>query len=151
MKSAVRPELSDVFFALSDPTRLRVVAQLGAGARRASDLAETVGASRPGMSRHVRILKSAGVVREETDPEDGRARQLVLDPGALQQIENFVQQLRVEQRRIEQRRVEQLRVEHRGRERMEGEWESRLDAFADLAETRAAEKKSTTKKAKRVS
>lgn len=125
MKPACRPELSEIFFALSDPTRLEAVQLLGRGARRASDLAEDLGASRPSMSRHLGILRDAQIVRELADPEDGRARLLALDPEAIEQIGGFVEQ-------------------------MSCNWNARLDSFRALAEQRAPQK-SVTKKGKRAS
>lgn len=82
--------LSQVFFALGDPTRQGVVELLACAPRRASDLASELGASRPGMSRHLRILREAGVVREESDEADGRAHRVALEPAAFAPVRDFL-------------------------------------------------------------
>lgn len=53
------------FSALADPTRLRVVELLGSKARPVHELAAAFAISRPAISRHLRVLKEAGLVREE--------------------------------------------------------------------------------------
>jgi DNA-binding transcriptional ArsR family regulator len=67
-------EENDVFLALADPTRRRVLELLGDGALRAGELAEAVGTSPPAMSRHLRILLAAGFVADERVPDDARLR-----------------------------------------------------------------------------
>lgn len=67
-------ELVDTFAALSDPTRLAVVARLSASPCCSSDLAEAMDVSRPAMSRHLRILRRAGLVEEEIQEDDARVR-----------------------------------------------------------------------------
>jgi DNA-binding transcriptional ArsR family regulator len=88
--------LDDAFGALADPTRRRVIELLGRAPHRASDLARAVDASRPGMSRHLRVLREAGLVREEGDERDARARVYTLEreafggvKGWLDDVESF--------------------------------------------------------------
>ena len=64
----------DLFSALADPTRRRVVELLGDRPRRAGELAEAAGTSAPVMSRHLRILLEAGFVADERVPGDARLR-----------------------------------------------------------------------------
>jgi DNA-binding transcriptional ArsR family regulator len=59
---------------LADPTRRRMVQLLGERPLRAGELAQAVGASPPVISRHLRILLSAGVVSDERVPGDARLR-----------------------------------------------------------------------------
>lgn len=65
--------------ALADPTRRQVVDLLRREPRRASDLADAVGASRPAMSRHLRVLRKTGLVEtvRGDDRDDGDARERV--------------------------------------------------------------------------
>jgi DNA-binding transcriptional ArsR family regulator len=70
----VKNDVSDVFLALADPTRRRVVELLGAQPRRAGELARAAGTSAPVMSRHLRVLLQAGFVADERPPDDARAR-----------------------------------------------------------------------------
>jgi DNA-binding transcriptional ArsR family regulator len=48
--------------ALADPQRRRIVELLSERPRRAGELAEAVGVTAPAMSRHLRTLKSGGLV-----------------------------------------------------------------------------------------
>lgn len=54
--------LIDIFRALADPTRLRIVALLRAIELSVGELAQVLGQSQPRVSRHIRILVDAGLV-----------------------------------------------------------------------------------------
>jgi DNA-binding transcriptional ArsR family regulator len=56
---------ADVFEALGDPTRRQILAMLGAGDRSVQEIADALPVSRPAVSRHLRLLRSAGLVVEE--------------------------------------------------------------------------------------
>jgi DNA-binding transcriptional ArsR family regulator len=70
----VKNDVADVFPALADPTRRRIVELLGDRPRRAGELAQAAGTSAPVMSRHLRILLEAGFVGDERAPGDARVR-----------------------------------------------------------------------------
>jgi len=56
----------DPFEALGDPNRRAIVELLAAGTGRSvQELADALPISRPAVSRHLRLLKEAGLVREE--------------------------------------------------------------------------------------
>jgi DNA-binding transcriptional ArsR family regulator len=55
----------DAFEALSDPTRRAILRMLGGGDRSVSELARALPVSRPAVSRHLRVLREAGLVGEE--------------------------------------------------------------------------------------
>src|ERR1051326_7131432 len=55
----------DPFDALGDPHRRAIVELLGARERSVQELADLLPISRPAVSRHLRLLKSAGLVEEE--------------------------------------------------------------------------------------
>ena len=55
----------DPFEALGDPNRRAIVELLGAGGRSVQELADALPISRPAVSRHLRLLKRAGLVLEE--------------------------------------------------------------------------------------
>lgn len=67
-------ELDRAFAALADPTRRGVIRVLRAEPRRASDIAEALSTTRPAMSKHLRVLKDAGLVEELGDDSDARVR-----------------------------------------------------------------------------
>ena len=54
----------DPFEALGDPNRRAIVELLGAGDRSVQELADALPISRPAVSRHLRLLKEAGLVVE---------------------------------------------------------------------------------------
>jgi DNA-binding transcriptional ArsR family regulator len=54
----------DPFEALGDPTRRQLLRQLADGDRSVSELAATLPISRPAVSRHLRVLREAGLVDE---------------------------------------------------------------------------------------
>jgi DNA-binding transcriptional ArsR family regulator len=56
--------LADLYSALADPTRLRVLELLHDKARPVHELAGAFDISRPAISRHLRVLKAAGLVKE---------------------------------------------------------------------------------------
>jgi len=55
----------DPFEALGDPNRRAIVELLRSGERSVQELADALPISRPAVSRHLRLLKRAGLVREE--------------------------------------------------------------------------------------
>jgi DNA-binding transcriptional ArsR family regulator len=55
----------DPFDALGDPHRRAIVELLGTGERSVQQLADALPISRPAVSRHLRLLKRAGLVTEE--------------------------------------------------------------------------------------
>ncbi|MEA2523961.1 MAG: ArsR family transcriptional regulator, lead/cadmium/zinc/bismuth-responsive transcriptional, partial [Thermomicrobiales bacterium] len=68
--------LADLFAALGDPTRLRIVAALAGGELCVCDLAATVGQTESAVSHHLRLLRSLGLVRPR---RDGRLVYYTLD------------------------------------------------------------------------
>jgi DNA-binding transcriptional ArsR family regulator len=54
-----------VFFALSDPVRRRILERLGEEAKLVSELAAPFEISLQAVSRHIRVLVRAGLVRQE--------------------------------------------------------------------------------------
>ena len=57
----------DPFDALGDPNRRAIVSLLGDGDRSVRELADALPISRPAVSRHLRLLKEAGLVRDRTE------------------------------------------------------------------------------------
>lgn len=86
-------EVSLVFGALADPTRQQVVRLLGAGPRRAGELASASGTSAPTMSRHLRVLLRAGIVADERPAYDARARVFRLRPESIVAVQAWLDQL----------------------------------------------------------
>ena len=57
--------VGDPFDALGDPNRRAIVEVLGDGERSVREIADALPISRPAVSRHLRLLKEAGLVVEE--------------------------------------------------------------------------------------
>ena len=73
--------------ALSDPTRRELIEALGRGPTRAGDLAARFPISRPAVSKHLRVLREAGLVDAE---EMGRERVYYLVPRGLDEIRGYM-------------------------------------------------------------
>lgn len=80
-----------VFVALADPTRRRVVELLAERERTAGELASAFTVSRPAVSRHLRVLRAAGVVRSRGDAQ---RRIYALEPEALDELDRWVESVR---------------------------------------------------------
>jgi DNA-binding transcriptional ArsR family regulator len=73
--------------ALSDPTRLRIVELLAGGEHTAGEIAAQFETSRPGVSRHLRVLREHGLVRARSD---GRRRIYSLEPAPLAELDEWL-------------------------------------------------------------
>jgi len=71
---AAARQLDRTLSALADPTRRGVVELLRERPRRAGELAAAFEASAPAMSRHLRVLRTRGLVEEERVDDDARVR-----------------------------------------------------------------------------
>jgi DNA-binding transcriptional ArsR family regulator len=86
-------DVGQVFVALADPTRRRVIELLGERERRAGELSEALGTSAPVMSRHLRALLEAGIVVDQRVPEDARVRVFRLRPESVEGVKAWLDQL----------------------------------------------------------
>ncbi len=102
--------------ALADPIRRKILVMLREAPRTAGAIAETFPVSRPAVSRHLRVLRAAGLVR---DTVSGREREYELALDAIAPLEAFLAQLRepsVWSRRLDALETEVHRVRRRRRE-----------------------------------
>lgn len=79
------PRLARVFHALSDETRLCLVAMLRGGERCVCDLTTALDAGQSRLSFHLKTLKDAGLVQ---DRREGRWSYYSLVPGALEGLDD---------------------------------------------------------------
>lgn len=84
------PALDRTLAALADPHRRRVVELLRQRPHRAGELAEAAGISFPAMSRHLKTLRSSGVVEEARDDFDSRVRIYRLRPEAMAELKTWL-------------------------------------------------------------
>jgi DNA-binding transcriptional ArsR family regulator len=80
----------DPFGALGDPNRRAIVELLAAGDRSVSELATELPISRPAVSRHLRLLKEAGLV---ADRAEGTRRLYRLDGQGIAAVREYLEQV----------------------------------------------------------
>jgi DNA-binding transcriptional ArsR family regulator len=94
---------------LAEPTRRRIVELLAERERSAGEIASHFSTSRPGISRHLRVLREHGLVRTR---EEAQRRLYSLDPAPLEELEEWIHHYR----RIWTNRLDALDTEiHRRR------------------------------------
>jgi DNA-binding transcriptional ArsR family regulator len=77
------PGLDVTFAALSHPTRREIVERLAKRPARVSDLAQPFDMSLNAVSKHVKVLERAGLVRRT---REGREHHIALDPEPIRRI-----------------------------------------------------------------
>ena len=107
--------VDDTFAALADPTRRRMIEMLRDRPRRAGELAAAFDVSAPAISRHLRVLRTRGLVEEERSPEDARQRVYRLRREPFEDLNAWL-------------------------ERVEAFWNEQLDSFRSVAERRGRKK-----------
>jgi DNA-binding transcriptional ArsR family regulator len=107
--------LDATFGALADPTRRAILARLAQGGAMITELAEPFRVSLPAVSKHVRILESAGLLEREIN---GRVHRCRLAAEPLRNAAAWIEQYRAF-------------------------WESQFDALAKYLETTAQKEKQT--------
>jgi DNA-binding transcriptional ArsR family regulator len=81
-----------VFHALADPTRREILNLLRSAERSAGDLADRFPVSRPAVSRHLRVLRRAGLVNHR---KEAQSRLYRLEPAALREVDRWLDNYRV--------------------------------------------------------
>jgi DNA-binding transcriptional ArsR family regulator len=94
-------DVDAVFAALADPTRRRLVEQLGNGPAAVSELARPLPISLPAVVQHLQVLEACGLVRSE---KVGRVRTCRLEVARLQTVQDWID----ERRRGWERRLDRL-------------------------------------------
>jgi Predicted transcriptional regulators len=89
MVTIKRSQRDAVFRAIADPTRREILALLRAGRRTVGEIAANFSTSRPAISKHLRLLRSAGLV--VTD-QHGTARICELNAKPLRAINNWLRE-----------------------------------------------------------
>jgi DNA-binding transcriptional ArsR family regulator len=82
------------FSGLADPTRRAIVAMLAERPLTFGDVAAAFPVSKPAVSRHLRLLREAGLVDEATVATDGRLRLYSLRREPIDQLDRWIEQLR---------------------------------------------------------
>jgi DNA-binding transcriptional ArsR family regulator len=83
--------LNRTFAALADPTRRQILAHLARGDRRVTDLARPHNMSLPAVSKHLRVLENAGLLRRQ---RYGRVHEMQLNAKPLEKAAQWVEEYR---------------------------------------------------------
>lgn len=113
MSRGARPRVDDTLAALADPTRRRMVEMLREGPRRAGELAAAFDTSAAAVSRHLRVLRTRGLIEAEPAPRDARLRVYRLRREPFEDLHGWL-------------------------DRVEAFWSEQLDSFKAVAEEDAA-------------
>lgn len=91
MQSIVILRINETYKAIADPTRRQILDLLRTeGSLRAGDIAATFSSiSRPAVSKHLRILREADLI-EEQSTDDGRERRYHLNADPLQEVNHWL-------------------------------------------------------------
>jgi DNA-binding transcriptional ArsR family regulator len=85
--------LDHTFSALADPTRRGVIDMLRKQPRRAGELADELGMSRPAMSRHLKVLRTTGLIEPASDDADARAKVYRLCPEPFSALRDWLDEV----------------------------------------------------------
>ncbi|MBY5523319.1 ArsR/SmtB family transcription factor [Rhizobium leguminosarum] len=80
-------KLDAIFSALADPTRRAILGRLANGKATVTELAEPFELSQPAISKHLKVLEQAGLIRSG---REATSRPRVLEPAALKTIADWI-------------------------------------------------------------
>jgi DNA-binding transcriptional ArsR family regulator len=80
-----------MFELVAEPTRRRILDLLRERSRPVGELVKLLGLSQPGVSKHLRLLREAGLVRVR---RDGQRRWYELDPEPLAEVDAWLEPYR---------------------------------------------------------
>jgi DNA-binding transcriptional ArsR family regulator len=102
----------ELLLALSDGTRGRIVEMLASRPHTASEIHRAFPIAAPAVSRHLRVLREAGLIEERRPVEDRRVRLYTLRPEPVQAVAGWL-------------------------EEVSRAWQQQLDSFKDYVAIRA--------------
>ncbi|MEM9105275.1 MAG: metalloregulator ArsR/SmtB family transcription factor [Pseudomonadota bacterium] len=105
-------QLDAIFFALANPTRRAILAQLAKGEATVNALAEPFDMSLPAVSKHLQVLEKAGLISRS---KTAQMRPCIINAAPLQAVAHWTDQYR-------------------------HIWEARFDAMSALIDTMKDEK-----------
>ena len=84
-------QLDATFAALADPTRRAILARLATGEASVAELAEPFSMSQPAVSKHLKVLEKAGLIRRGRDAQRRPAR---IEAKPLQEANMWIERYR---------------------------------------------------------
>lgn len=85
-------QLSLTLAALADPTRRAILARLAEGEKSVTELAQPFKISQPAISKHLKVLESAGLI---TRGKTAQLRPARLNAGPLKDVSSWVEAYRI--------------------------------------------------------
>jgi len=85
------PNLDAAFSALADPTRRAILARLALGEATVMELAQPFAMTQPAISRHLKVLESAGLIIRRVE---GTKRPCRLAPDGITGVDQWLAMLR---------------------------------------------------------
>src|SRR5262249_15440748 len=86
-----RDRLSSAFAALADPTRRAILARLATGETTVNELAKPFDMSGPAISKHLKVLETAGLIARGRDAQWRPCR---IEPTALKLVDDWLERYR---------------------------------------------------------
>ena len=83
--------LDATFFALADPTRRAILGRLASGEASVAELTQPFGISQPAISRHLKVLEKAGLIRRSRDAQRRPCR---LEPKPMMEANAWIERYR---------------------------------------------------------
>jgi DNA-binding transcriptional ArsR family regulator len=81
----------NLYEAIAEPNRRRIIELVGEGERTAGDLVDALEISQPGVSKHLRVLREAGLVSVR---KDAQRRVYKLKPEKLAELDDWLRPYR---------------------------------------------------------
>jgi DNA-binding transcriptional ArsR family regulator len=114
ISTALAKDADTLLSALADPTRRRIVELLGESPRTAGEIHDAFAIANPAVSRHLRVLREAGLITARRVPGDDRVRLYTLEAERLDALTTWITQI-------------------------SRHWQRQLDSFKDYVEIRSAD------------
>jgi DNA-binding transcriptional ArsR family regulator len=86
-------QLDEWLPALADPTRRRIIEMLAQSQRTASEIHQAFPIAAPAVSRHLRVLREAGLIVEHEVAGDRRVRLYALSPEPIGELSGWLEHL----------------------------------------------------------
>jgi DNA-binding transcriptional ArsR family regulator len=83
----------ELLLALADGTRSRILELLAQRPHTASELHRSFSIAAPAVSRHLRVLREAGLIEEQRPDDDKRVRVYTLRPAPMQEVADWLDEL----------------------------------------------------------
>jgi DNA-binding transcriptional ArsR family regulator len=90
---ATAKQLDEWLPALAEPTRRRIIDMLAQSPRTASEIHHAFPIAAPAVSRHLRVLREAGLIVEQEVAGDKRVRLYALSPEPIGELSGWLEQL----------------------------------------------------------